>query len=164
MAYVCASRELNPDERIEVRFAAELIGWMRHPVVAQQGRRGMARFLEELALPAAMLPDPTGGPEAALRRMCENDGGIRLRLGQALRHAPLYLELSAQSLPQFATDGRYEHAAWLYLMPEAARKLAARHFGAVHCPPAAAAEFLETLGRVVADHAAVTESDAPQVA
>jgi hypothetical protein len=157
MAYVRASRGLNPEERIQVRFAAELFTWMLHPVVAQQGRRGMARFLEELA-----LPDPDGGPEAALRRMCENDAGVRLRLGQALRHAPLYVELSARALPQFATAGRYEHAAWLYLMPGAARKLAAQHLGAVHCPAAAAAEFLETLERAAVDQAAVTQTGAPQ--
>lgn len=164
MAYVCTSRGLNPGERIQVRFAAELIGWMRHPVVAQQGRHGMARFLEELALPLEGLPEPADEPEAALGRMCENDAGVRLRLGQALRHAPLYLELSARALPQFATAGRYEHAAWLYLMPEAALKLAARHLGAVHCPAAAAAEFLETLERAVADQAAVTGTGAPQAA
>ena len=162
MAYDCASRGLNPEETIQVRFAAELFAWMQHPIVAQQGRRRMARFLEELALPAATLPDPDDGPEAALRRMCENDAGVRLRLGQALRHASLYLELSARALPQFAMAGRYEHAAWLYLMPGAARKLAAQHLGAIECPAAAAAEFLETLERAAADQAAVTETGAPQ--
>jgi hypothetical protein len=164
MAYVCISRELNPGERIQVRFAAELFAWMQHPIVAQQGRHGMARFLEELALPVGTLPELAGAPEAALRRVCENDAGLRLRLGQALRHAPLYLELSARALPQFATAGRYEHAAWLYLMPAAARKLAARHLGAIDCPAAAAAEFRETLERAAADQAAVTETGAPQAA
>jgi hypothetical protein len=50
----------------------------------------------------------------------------------------------------------------LYLMPAAARKLAAQHLGAIECPAAAAAEFLETLERAVADQAAETESDPPQ--
>ena len=47
-------------------------------------------------------------------------------------------------------------------MPAAARKLAAWHLGAVECPAAAAAEFLETLERAAADQAAVTETGAPQ--
>ena len=162
MAYVGTTRELNPGERMQVRFAAELFGWMREPGVAEQGRHGMARFLEELALPPEGLPDPAGGPEAALRRMCESDAGVRLRLRQALRHAPLYVELSAQSLPQFTMPGRLQHAAWLYLMPAAARKLAAWHLGAVECPAAAAAEFLETLERAVADQAAAPRAGATQ--
>src|SRR5271157_133885 len=117
MADFCTTRGVNPCEESQVWFAAELFAWMRHPVVAQQGQRGMARFLEELALPLEELPDPADGVEAALSQMCESDAGVRLRLGQALRHVPLYLELSARSLPQFATAERYEHAAWLYLMP-----------------------------------------------
>jgi len=161
MAYDCASRGLNPEETIQVRFAAELFAWMQHPIVAQQGRRRMARFLEELALPAATLPDPDGGPEAALRRMCENDAGVRLRLGRhcAMRRC-IWSCLRGRSA--FAMAGRYEHAAWLYLMPGAARKLAAQHLGAIECPAAAAAEFLETLERAAADQAAVTETGAPQ--
>ncbi len=162
MANVCTTRELNPGERMQVRFAAELFGWMQEPGVAEHGWRGMARFLGELALPPERPPDPAGGPEAALRRMCESDAGIRLRLGQALRHVPLYLELSARALPQFTTPGRFRHAAWLYLMPGAARKLAAWHLGKVECPAAAAAEFLETLEQAVADQAAGTEAGAPQ--
>ncbi|MGD0579986.1 MAG: hypothetical protein ABSC08_13775 [Bryobacteraceae bacterium] len=158
MSYVYTTEKLNPIEEMQVRFAAELFGWMREPVVQEQGRRQMARFLEELALPVQELPDPANTPEAALRLICESDAEVRQRLGRALRHVPLYLELSARALPYFATPGRYRHAAWLYLTPEAARRLAARHLGAMHCRAAAAEEFLQTLELKAADQAAVTEA------
>jgi hypothetical protein len=161
---MCTPRGLDSGERIQVRFAAALFGWMQHSVVARQGRREMGRFLEALALPLQSLPDPADGPEAALARMCESDAGVRLRLGQALRHAPLYLELSAHALPHFTTAARYRHAAWLYLMPEPARRLAAQHLGAVRCPPQTAAELLEMLERRMADQAAATQAGTPQAA
>jgi hypothetical protein len=164
MSCVCATKELNPIETIQVRLAAEIFAWMQIPAVSGPAWHEMARFLEALDPPVHDLAQPAGTPAATLRQMCESDAGVRLRLGLVLRHAPLYLELSARAFPAFGARSRFEHAAWLYLTPKQALRRAEWHLGAVSCPPELAAEFLDSLERRVALQAADTTLGAPQAA
>lgn len=164
MSYVNATTELNPIEKMQVSLAAEMFAWLQVPAVAGPAGREMSRFLEALDLPAQELPQTGGTPGAALRQICESNEGVRLRLGLVLRHAALYLELSARALPALPIRARFEHAAWLYLMPAVALRLATRYLGALSCPPEAAAEFMDTLERRVADQAVKTHVGAPQAA
>ena len=164
MSYVKATETLDSSEERLIRFAAELFGWMKERAVSEPFRPEMSRFLAELALRADDLPEPAGTPEASLRMICTSNREVRARLQQVLRHAPLYMELSALTLPQFTMAGHYRHAAWLYLSPPVARRVAREQMTKLSCPPAEAEEFLETLERRVADQATVTRDGAPQAA
>ena len=155
---------VNPIEETQIRFAAEIFGWMQLCVVARHSRPQMARFLKELALPVEALPDPAEPPESALRMICESDSGVRERLGLALRHLPLYVALSARLLPQFVTGARLRHAAWLYLNPAVARTIANSHRVKLPCSEADAEEFLTNLECHAADQAMATRDGAPQAA
>ena len=164
MSYVEATQTLDSREETLIRFAAELFGWMKERAVSERFRPQMSRFLGELALRAEDLPEPAGTPEASMRTICESNAEVRDRLRHALRHVPLYMELSALTLPQFTMAGHYRHAAWLYLTPAVAHRVAREQMNRLSCPKAESKEFLEELGRRVADQATVTRNGAPQAA
>ena len=164
MADLRGNKQLNPVEKQQVRFAAQLFEWMRHPVMAHRGRTAMERFLEELAPPADMVVGTASDTEGSLATLCASDDALRQRLGEALRHAPLYVELSARVLPLFAPAGRFEHASWLYLAPDAALRLAKMYLSGIRCPERVAEEFLETLESRVAAQEATSAADGTQAA